>query len=132
MSKDKSKKALLFGVFDGLHEGHKYFLSEAIKRCADLTVVVATDDSVISLKNKKPKHSQDERIQALKDFHDSLNVLIGDRELGSWKVLLDNKPDIVFLGHDQQGIASELEKLKIPFEYIRAYKPEKFKSSLLK
>ena len=40
------KKVLVFGTFDGLHEGHKDFLRQAKQYGDHLTVVVGRDSTV--------------------------------------------------------------------------------------
>jgi cytidyltransferase-like protein len=109
---------MVFGVFDGLHEGHKYFLREAAGKCKTLTVVVARDNAVLHLKNKKPQHSLHERIQAIKEFDPSLTVVAGDEMEGVWNILKEYAPKQVFLGYDQQGIGAVLEKRGIPCVFL--------------
>lgn len=125
------KRALVFGVFDGLHEGHRYFLREAKKQCEELFVVVATDEVVRVIKGKLPKHSYAERAGAILAFDASLKMIPSDSELGSWNVLDAIKPDLVILGYDQREIAEELKKRGVPFLVLDSYRPDEFKSSLL-
>jgi len=115
---------MIFGVFDGLHPGHVYFVNEALKKCEHLTVVVEI------LKKKTPKYSLEERMSRLKKLNENLSVIPGDKMLGEWTVLKENRIDIVFLGYDQQGIARELDKMTKPYIFLPAYYPEKYKSSL--
>ena len=123
--------ALAFGVFDNLHEGHKDFLSQALKRCDELIVVVARPEIVQILKNRLPKQTIEERAEAVRSFDPRIKAVAGDSTLGSWEVLRSNHPDIIFLGYDQKGIADELKKQNIKFEFLSAHQPEKYKSSIL-
>jgi cytidyltransferase-like protein len=125
------KTGIVFGVFDGLHEGHKHFLSEAQKRCEALIVVVTRPEMVKKLKGKNPTHSFDARLADIKKFNPSLVVAEGDAALGEWAIFKKHNPDMVFLGHDQHAILSELEKLSIPYLFIDAHYPDKYKSSIL-
>lgn len=125
------QKAMVFGVFDGLHPGHQYFLTDAQKRCEQLIVVLTQSEMVLSMKGFSPHHSYTDREQAIKNFNPQVIVVPSDEILGSWQVLKTHQPDMVFLGHDQHGIAKELEKISIPFTYLDAHHPEKYKSSLL-
>ncbi len=125
------KRALVFGVFDGLHEGHKYFLSQAKARCEKLLVVLTQNTVVERFKKKHPKHEFEERFETLRSYDPDLTILQGDPEPGSWVILENAKPDIVFLGHDQEALAEELKKHHLPFEYIDALEPERYKSSIL-
>ncbi len=122
---------IAFGVFDGLHEGHRYFLSSAAEKCGTLIVAVAPDGAASILKGRAPKHSLEARMAAVSSFNPALVVVIGDAALGSWKVLKVHKPDVAILGYDQQGLAKELHARSTPYIYASAYEPEHFKSSIL-
>jgi cytidyltransferase-like protein len=106
----KYKKVMVFGVFDGLHEGHLYFLNEAKKLCDALIVVVASDIDVGMYKKKSPKYLLKERIKALKLTGIPNTVVEGDNEPDSWWVIKKYAPDIVAVGHDQEAIAESLKK----------------------
>lgn len=124
-------QALVFGVFDGFHEGHVFFLKEALKRTDELLVVVASDAAVQKLKGKTPRASFTERARAVSDFDVRIRVLTGDDEQGSWRVLTNAQPDLVFLGYDQTAIADELKRLKVRFDFIAPHEPHLYKSSIL-
>ncbi len=125
------KKGMVFGVFDGLHEGHKHFLSLAAKQCKKLIVVVTPSNIVEILKNHPPKYSYEERIKKIALFDPSFDVVTGDTTLGQWNVLRDHRPDMVFLGYDQKALAAELENRAVPFIFLDPHSPDKYKSSLL-
>lgn len=127
----KSKLGMVFGVFDGLHEGHQFFLNSASEQCETLIVVVAQDDTSFALKGRKPKHSFEERMRALRSLNSSWIVVAGDSIQGEWSALKTYTPDMVFLGHDQGAIADALEEIGIQFSFIEAHRPFEFKSSLL-
>lgn len=123
--------ALVFGVFDGFHEGHKFFLKEALKRTDELLVVIASDVAVQTLKGKSPRMSFSERARTVSDFDNRIRTIQGDDEQGSWRVLKNAQPDIVFLGYDQTAIADELKKLKVRFDFIESHEPHVYKSSIM-
>ncbi len=125
------KKAMVFGVFDGLHEGHVFFLTEALSRTHTLVVIVPPDAEVTRLKGHAPLHPFHERIATLRAWNPTLEIVEGDARRGTWKVLEEHAPEKVFLGYDQQAIAKELEKGNVPFEYIAPHEPLRFKSSAL-
>lgn len=129
--KKAGRIGMVFGVFDSLHEGHKHFLSNAQEKCDELYVAVAQDSIVELLKGKKPRQTTAERIHALESYDRSLNVVPGDTELGSWKILRNIRPDIVFVGYDQEAIGEEIKALSIPVEAVSAHEPHKYKSSFL-
>jgi cytidyltransferase-like protein len=125
------KIGAVFGVFDGLHDGHKYLLTEAAKQCEKLIVVVTAPEAVLHLKGHLPRYEYAERAAAIRAFNSKLKVILGDRTLGQWTALKKYVPEIVLLGHDQQAIAEELIKLRIYFIFLDSYHPEKHKSSII-
>lgn len=122
---------MVYGVFDGFHEGHRHLLHEAQKRCDSLVVVVAHPTIVSALKQHLPHYSLEERLSKIKENFSQATVVTGDTEIGTWSALKQYRPDIVFLGYDQIRLGQELEKIRIPHAFITAHHPEKFKSSLL-
>ncbi len=122
---------MVFGVFDGLHPGHQYFLTEAAKRCNELVVVVTLDEMVQQFKNRLPKYSFAERAAAVKKFNSNFVVTENDPIIGEWRVLKTYQPDIVFLGHDQEVVGGEMAKLNVPIMVISAHFPDKYKSSII-
>ncbi len=133
MNKNSNKIVMVFGVFDGLHPGHKYFLSEAAK-FGQIIAVVPEDREVKSMKGKFPTQSWDDRVAHLKSSGLVMDVVAADGNHGSFKVIEKYKPDIICLGYDQVELKKSL--LKYGFDpgniiTIKAYHPEKYKSSLL-
>ena len=122
---------MVFGVFDGLHEGHKHFLSAASEICEELMVVVAQDTAACVLKGHAPQESLEARISAIESFNSRFTVFEGDAVAGSWKVFETHAPDVVLLGYDQEAIAQELLIRDIPYICLGAHEPERFKSSIL-
>lgn len=133
----RMKKVLAFGTFDGLHPGHGYFLKEAKKHGDFLVVVVARDKTVKEVKGRLPRHNEDERLGAVKGLGIADRVLLGS-EGSKFRVIKRVKPGVICLGYDQKyfirGLDKRLETSGIKCKVIRleAYKPHKFKSSLLK
>jgi cytidyltransferase-like protein len=126
------KKGMVFGVFDNFHPGHEYFLSSAKNKCTELFVVVTLPHVVKLIKKRVPHHALEQRIENIKNYDARLSVVEGDAVLGAWNIFKMYNPDIIFLGYDQQGIARELDKLGMLYEYIDAHYPEKYKSSLMR
>lgn len=128
---------MVFGVFDGLHEGHKYFLKEAKKLGGHLTAVVASDEIVKILKGRRSQRNAAERIAHIEKQDSVDGAVIGDSETGSWNIIKKMRPDIVAVGYDQRELKENLEKSLKDFDWplevkvIPAYKPEKYHSSIL-
>jgi cytidyltransferase-like protein len=125
------KRGMVFGVFDGLHEGHKYFLQEAHKQCDELVVVVTMPEMVEMIKKRQPKYSFEDRGAAIIEYFPNVKIIPSDTTLGAWTMFKTYTPDIVILGYDQHGIARELEKMNMPFVVLNSHFPEKYKSGIL-
>ena len=102
-------KVMVFGVFDGLHEGHKQFLTHARALGDYLCVVVAQDHVVEQLKGGLPNLNLAERFEHLETVDGVDQVLIGDHLTSAWQVVKEHKPDIIALGHDQEVLADDLK-----------------------
>jgi FAD synthetase len=130
-------RVMVFGVFDGLHDGHVYFLREAGKLGDYLIVVVARDEVVEELKRKSPKENLIERMATINQKNLADEVITGDKELGNWEVVKKYRPDIIALGYDQSELKNELEKRISDFDWqpeikiIPSHEPDKLHSSLL-
>ena len=131
------KKVLAFGSFDLLHDGHKYFLKEAKKLGDKLIVVVARDDTIRDFKKVDPMYPEEERIMHVKKLEVADEVILGYKG-DKWKVIETVKPNVIALGYDQDSYTDGLEKgmkergLNVKIVRLGSYKPEKYKSSLLK
>ena len=140
------KKVLMFGVFDGLHEGHRDFLKQA-RIYADgtrtdaeeawLIAVVTRDEIVRQLKGRSPNKDSGLRIKDLQEAGFVDEAVEGDAVLGSWEVIGKVRPDGIALGYDQGALKSALEEyirekgLEIEVRVMKPYKSDKYHSSLL-
>lgn len=131
------KKVLVFGTFDGLHEGHKDFFRQA-KECGDyLMVVVGRDSTVLSVKKKMPQQNENERLDAVQRAPHVDYARLGNEGISKYEAIKELKPDIICLGYDQTFFVDKLEDkikefgLNIEIRRLKPYKPEQFKSSLL-
>jgi len=123
-------RVLVFGTFDGLHQGHRFFLDEAAKH-GELFVVVALDATVERIKGKSSRQTQQERIEAIQSAYPDAQVSPGNME-DYLAPVRDIEPDIICLGYDQQfppGVSEE--DLPCSARRLTSHEPEKFKSSLL-
>ena len=88
------------GVFDIIHPGHISTLNAAKKLGDVLVIVVATDNTAVKMKKKKPLHTQDQR----KELVNSLTMvdlcLIG-HEGDIFKTVNQVRPQTIALGYDQ-------------------------------
>jgi FAD synthetase len=131
------KKVMVFGSFDLLHEGHKFFLNEAKKQGDFLVVVVGRDFTIKKIKNEFPFENETLRLKKLKELKIADKIILGD-EKNFLIPILNEKPNVICLGYDQNSFTSNLkEKLinnNLDIEIIRlnAYKPDHYKSSIIK
>ena len=65
-----NKTVVIFGVFDGIHDGHSSFIKDAKKQGNHLVAIVARDSMVLELKGKSPKYNEVDRINNLLESQD--------------------------------------------------------------
>ncbi len=120
----KIKVVLTGGVFDILHLGHLYTLTEA-KKYGDFLVVVIASDRHIAKKGRKPIHSQEYRAKMVEALKPVDATVLGEDD--PMKIVEMVKPDVIVYGYDQQEFIKphgvKIVKLK---EHIE---PEKFKTN---
>lgn len=138
LERSKSQKVVLvFGVFDGCHKGHEYFLQQAAQYGEKLIVSVAHDEIVQKFKNRTPKYSLEERIEAIIKLNIADNVIAGDKIINTWHIIDTYQPEIIVVGHDQEKLRQaliELSKTKTCIKriiQIDAFERDKYKSTLL-
>lgn len=129
-------KVLVFGTFDGIHEGHLNFFRQAREYGDYLVAAVARDKNVKKIKGRLPDRNENERLADLKKC-----PLIDEARLGyeddPYKIIKEVKPDVICLGYDQKSFNVNLEgKLKdlglnAEIHTLKPYKPEQFKSSII-
>lgn len=121
----KLKVVLTGGVFDILHAGHVYTLTEAKKHGDVLVVAVARDEQVKKSKNREPVHSEDYRRKMVEFLKPVDAALVGFENPEKMLGLVN--PDVVVYGYDQPAFLEpegvEIVKLKEHFE------EEKFKTN---
>lgn len=100
-------RVLATGTFDILHPGHLVYLEEAKKLGDELWVIVACSAMV----NHKPKPllPEEQRLTMVRSLKVVDHAVLGD-EHDMFKPLMDIKPDIIVLGHDQHFSENDLER----------------------
>ncbi len=100
------KRVMAQGVFDILHPGHIYYLSESAKLGEELHVVIARDSRMKDRKNIfMGENERREIVEAMEVVNSAI--------LGSKGSLFDSvkkiEPDIITLGYDQEFDINLLE-----------------------
>lgn len=126
-------RVMCFGTYDGLHDGHRFFLNKA-KACGALRVVVARDATVEKVKGRLPLKNEQERLRGLRS--EGHEAVLGQME-DKYAVIREYRPDTICLGYDQQAFTDKLEaacaEMGLQVEILRlpSYRPDKLKSSLI-
>jgi len=114
VSKTKKKKIVVAsGTFDLLHLGHVKYLEEAKKaggKNAELIVIVARDSTVEKRKGKKPVMPEDQRRALVESLKVVDEAILGFEDFSIDKVIEKLRPDVIAVGHDQEGIEREVRK----------------------
>jgi len=132
----QGKRVVVFGIFDGIHEGHRDLFRQAKEMGDELVVIVGRDKSSLQLKNKKPRLSEDERIRLLKEEELVDDAVLGDRTLSSYTVLKNLEPQVVCIGYDQEVLESDLRNwitandLRIELYRAKPFQENAFHNSL--
>lgn len=114
-------RVMATGVFDLLHPGHVYFLTEARKLGDELVVVVARDKTARRLKHEPyvPEHIRREMVEALKPVDRA--VLGSTTDI--YETVVRERPSIIALGYDQVWNEAEVEnecaRRGVPVKVVR-------------
>lgn len=108
---------LVFGVFDHLHDGHRFFLEQAHSLGETLVITVARDTSVATYKGRAPEQNEEVRMQILQKEYPEAIVTLGDEVRGSWSSVIKYKPACIALGYDQVELANKLSEIVDTFPF---------------
>ena len=114
-------RVMATGVFDLLHPGHVFFLTEARKLGDELVVVVARDRTARRLKHEAyvPENLRREMVEALKPVDRA--VLGSTTDI--YETVVRERPDIIALGYDQiwnvEEVEAECARRGVPVKVVR-------------
>ncbi len=125
-------KVLIAGNFDVVHPGHIYFLKEASK-LGKVTVIIARDETIKKFKGRAPIFNENERKLILESLKMVEKVILGDQK-DFFAPVLEENPDIIFLGPDQYSswIEERISKSGLTTKIMRLDKRLPYSSSELK
>lgn len=126
IGRDSLKIVLAGGVFDIIHPGHIYTLNAAKELGDVLVVVVATDNTAVKMKKRKPLHTQEQR-QELVNSLSMVDLCLIGQEDDIFKTVNHVKPQIIALGYDQihqeQFITEGCKKIGLDAKVARLQSP---------
>ena len=117
-------RVMATGVFDLLHAGHLYFLTEAKKLGDELVVVVARDQTARRLKHEPyvPEQLRREMVEALKPVDRA--VLGSTTDI--YETVVAVRPNLIALGYNQiwneNEIIQECARRGVPVKVARIRK----------
>jgi FAD synthetase len=114
-------RVMATGVFDLLHAGHLYYLTQSKKLGDELVVVVARDRTASRIKHPPviPEELRREMVEALKPVDRAVLGSLTD----IYHTVEELKPDIITLGYDQRFDEGEVERecarRQVPAKVVR-------------
>ncbi len=101
----KKGRVGVFGIFDGIHAGHRDFLQQARAYGGELFAIVGRDESVVRLKSKTPTYPEKTRLELVAREEWVSDVFLGDEEQSSSRVLGEISSDVICFGYDQPALS---------------------------
>lgn len=134
----KRKKVVVFGIFDGIHEGHRDLFRQAKEYAEELVVIVGRDSASVRWKGKKPRYSQETRLSLVSREELVDQAVLGDEEQSTYRVLGELQPDVICFGYDQKTLVDDLRSWlqargkSILLVQLQPFKPDTHHTSLLR
>ena len=126
IGRDSLRVVLAGGVFDIIHPGHISTLNAAKTLGDVLVVVVATDNTAVKMKKRRPIHSQEQRQELVNSLAVVDLCLIGQED-DIFKTVNLVKPQTIALGYDQvhqeQFMTEGCKKMKLDTKVARLQSP---------
>ncbi len=117
MDKNRKYDTMIFGVFDGLHDGHKFFIDKVNSISKALYIALTPTQIVKDLKGKPSLYSIKERTILLQKQYPNAIVLEGDTVQGEWNSIKKYNPDMIVCGYDQDKLYQALESIKDQYNF---------------
>ena len=133
----KKKRVAVFGIFDGVHEGHRDLFRQAKEHGDELVVIVGRDSASLQWKGKRPRYSQEPRLSLVLREEWVDQAVLGDEEQSTYRVLREFQPDVICLGYDQETLAGDLKlwlqmhNKSTPIILLKPFGPETYHNSFL-
>jgi FAD synthetase len=133
------KKIMVFGTFDGLHQGHLNFFKQArnLHQFPFLIVSIARDKNVLKIKGKYPNLSEQARMILVQKCKLVDRVVLSGIK-NHIPHIARMRPDIIALGYDQWAYVKNLKKdlknkgILVKIVRLKPFKEKVYKNHLLK
>ena len=114
------------GVFDIIHPGHIHTLKDAKALGDVLVVVVATDNTSVKMKKRRPLHDQEQRRELVNSLSMVDLCLVGQED-DIFKTVDLVRPQVIALGYDQthqeKFIIEGCKRIKLDAKVARLESP---------
>jgi FAD synthetase len=131
------KKVMIFGTFDVIHGGHIHMFKQAREYGNYLIAIVARDVNVKKTKGIGSVHDEKERLDFV-SYIDLIDKVRLGYKIDIYKVIREEKPDVIALGYDQKIYVDNLVEaitkagLKTEIVKLKEYQSKRLKSSKIK
>ncbi len=130
------KSVLIFGTFDVIHPGHKFYSQQSGLYGDELIAIIARDEFVKKTKRRSTIHCESDRMDHIIESGLVDKAYLSDPVTGSYKVVSKLKPDVICFGHDQTKLLESFkawvskEKLNIEIVIIEPFKRDQYSSTI--
>ncbi len=132
-------RIMVFGTFDGLHQGHINFLKQAKNFIQNsfLIVSIARDKNVLKIKGKYPDKNERERMILVEKCKLVDQVVLSGIK-SHLPHIIKMRPGIIALGYDQKAYVQNLKKdlknkgILIKIIRLKPHQEKIYKNHLLK
>ena len=113
-----SKIGVITGNFDVIHPGYIHMFDECKSYCDTLLLLLHDDPSIERPEKIKPILSLNERTMVLNSLKQIDRIITYKTESDLYKILMDKKIDVRFLGDDYKDKSFTGDDLDIPIHYL--------------
>ena len=113
-----SKIGVIAGNFDVIHPGYIHMFDECKSYCDTLLLLLHGDPSIERPEKIKPILSLNERTMVLNSLKQIDRIITYKTESDLYKILMDKKIDLRFLGDDYRDKSFTGDDLNIPIHYL--------------
>lgn len=134
---EQKKRVVVFGIFDGVHAGHRALFRQAKEKGDELIVIVGRNILCERLKGKTPRRLEAERVAAVTREPWVDEAVLGDQTISTYGVLEKLQPHAVCFGYDQELLERDFKRwakakgLEIEIHVLEPFEPDRYHTSLL-